>query len=229
MKRANLMGGATVVLIVLVVGGAFLIGRTLGSTDEAPVRASLGVAETALAGGQPATKAPGSDVTADTSSRQRQPVRVVENVLDVGDGPVSVRVTTLAAPELPHSPSDVHGVFVRREDNSLIVGTGAIELNVEVRRTQGGAIEPEVSLGHDGPEVEVVVTHDTVIYREETEQPGGSGENRKGGEYTVEQVVKEVDSLDELGKNTEVMAWGSQRGDRVVAEILVYRVVAPAF
>ena len=86
-----------------------------------------------------------------------------------------------------------------------------------------------MSLTADGPEIEVVVTHDTVIYREETEEPGGGGGDVKGGEYTVQQVVRQVDSLEELGKNTEVMAWGDRKGDRVVAEILVYRIVNPEF
>jgi hypothetical protein len=154
---------------------------------------------------------------------------VIENVMDTGNGPVSVKITTMAAPELPDSPSDVNGVFARRQDNSLIVGTGNINLNVEIRRTAGGAIEPNVSLTADGPEIEVVVTHDTVIYREETEEPGGDGGNVKGGEYTVQQVLRQVDSLDELGKNTEIIAWGDRKGDRVVADILVYRIVNPAF
>ena len=96
-------------------------------------------------------------------------------------------------------------------------------------QTPGGAIEPSVSLAVDGPEIEVLGTHDTVIYREETEEPGGSGGDVKGGEYTVQQVVRQVDSLEELGKNTEVIAWGEQRGDRVVADILVYRTVNPSF
>jgi hypothetical protein len=218
MNRGRFIGGAAVVLIGLVVGGAFMIGQTLGSADESSTSASGGVAE-----------ASAGKVTTEKESTRRRPVRVIENVMDVGNGPVSVKVTTMPAPELPDAPSDVHGVFVSREDNSITVGTGAIELNVEIHQAPGGAIEPNVSLTANGPEIEVVVTHDTVIYREETEDPGGSGGDVKGGEYTVQQVVRQVDSLEELGKNTEVIAWGEQRGDRIVADILVYRIVNPSF
>ena len=218
MNRGRFIGGAAVVLIGLVVGGAFMIGQTLGLADESSTSASGGVAE-----------ASAGKVTTEKESTRRRPVRVIENVMDVGNGPVSVKVTTMPAPELPDAPSDVHGVFVSREDNSITVGTGAIELNVEIHQAPGGAIEPNVSLTANGPEIEVVVTHDTVIYREETEDPGGSGRDVKGGEYTVQQVVRQVDSLEELGKNTEVIAWGEQRGDRIVADILVYRIVNPSF
>lgn len=229
MNRGRFIGGAAVVLIGLAVGGAFMIGQTLGSADEASTSASAGVAEASATNFQPASEATGREVTTEKKSSRRRPLRVIENVMDVGNGPVSVKVTTMPAPELPDAPSDVHGVFVSREDNSITVGTGAIELNLDIRQTPGGAIEPNVSLTADGPEIEVVVTHDTVIYREETEEPGGSGGDVKGGEYAVQQVVRQVDSLEELGKNTEVIAWGEQRGDRVVADILVYRIVNPSF
>ena len=36
-----------------------------------------------------------------------------------------------------------------------------------------------VSLNADGPELEIVVTHDTVICREETEEPDGARECRR--------------------------------------------------
>ena len=206
-----------------------MIGQTLGSADEPSTSASAGVADASATNNQPASEATGSEVTTEKKSSRKRPLRVVENVMDVGNGPVSVKVTTMPALELPDAPSDVHGVFVSREDNSITVGTGAIELNVDIRQTPGGTIEPNVSLTADGPEIEVVVTHDTVTYREETEEPGGSGGDVNGGEHTVQQVVRQVDSLEELGKNTEVIAWGEQRGDRVVADILVYRIVNPSF
>jgi hypothetical protein len=38
-----------------------------------------------------------------------------------------------------------------------------------------------------------------------------------------------VDSLDEVGPNSELQVWSKRRGDRVVAEVLVYRVVDVPF
>ena len=153
----------------------------------------------------------------------------MELFTDDGSGPVSARITVEPSPDLPDRSAEVGGVFVRREDNSVFVGTGSIELNVEVEVTQDGAVSPQVSLKHNGPVIEVVVTHETVIYREETELPGEGGRKLKGGDQVVQQTVRLVESLDELGKNTEVQVWGVRRGNRVVAEILVYRIVDPTF
>jgi hypothetical protein len=68
----------------------------------------------------------------------------------------------------------------------------------------------------------VVVSRDTLIYRDTTEievEPSA----RQSGETTVQQTVEPVDSLAEIGENMEIQAWGDQRGDRLVAEVLVYR------
>ena len=154
---------------------------------------------------------------------RRPAPRVMELVGDDGSGPVSLTVSIEPAPELPDSPSEASGVFSRREDNSIFVGTGAIELDVEVRQVEGGALEPSVTLSHSGPVVEAVVTHDTTLYRDETDIPGF--DEGKGGEITVQQVLEPVDSLEELGPNTELQVWGRRSGDRVIAEILVYRIV----
>jgi hypothetical protein len=148
--------------------------------------------------------------------------RVMEIVSNDGSGPVSLRIRVEPAPELPDRPAEASGVFAGRQDSRILVGTGAIELDVEVNGDTG---ERTVNLSHRGPEVEVVVVHDTLIYRDETEMPlGGLGAD-KSGEHTIQQVIVPVDSLEELGKNTELQVWGELRGGRVVAEVLVYRIV----
>ena len=148
--------------------------------------------------------------------------KVLEMVADDGSGPVSVRIHIEPAPELPDSPAAAAGVFVRRQDNSIFVGTGSITLDVEVDGATGAR---EVNLGHSGPEIEVVVSRDTILYREETEMPTANPEAMKSGEVTIQQEIRPVDSLEEIGQNTELQVWGPKRGDRVVAEVLVYRIV----
>jgi hypothetical protein len=237
---------AAVVLVGIALVGSFAVGSLLGSSED-PVETPATQVAAIPAPSQPnptavpATDEDGTDsptpvqpdptpvpATDDEPAPARAPVRVVEMVTDNGSGPVSMKVTTLPADELPDEPKEVSGVFVSREDNSVIVGTGAIELRVEVNQTEGGSLQTDVSLSANGPEVEVVVTHDTILYREETEDPA-AGRNAKGGEYTVQQVLTPVDNLEELGKNTEVLVWGYRRGDRVVADILVYRIVKAGF
>ena len=94
-----------------------------------------------------------------------QGARVLEFVEDDGSGsPRSVRLTIDPAPELPNRSPEVSGIFVRRQDNSLFVGTGAITLDVEINNG-----EPQVFLSNSGPEIEVVLTHDTEYYVDVTD------------------------------------------------------------
>jgi hypothetical protein len=136
-------------------------------------------------------------------------------------GPVTFSLDLKPAPELPDRPAEVAGLFVRREDNSIFVGTGDIEFIVELDEATG---QRQSSADFSGPVLEVVVTHETTIYRDETKFPDPS--SAKSGTQTIQQVIQPVDSLDDLGeetKNVEIQVWGTRSGDRVVAEVFVYR------
>ena len=83
----------------------------------------------------------------------------------------------------------------------------------------------QASSNYSGPVLEVVVTRETTIYRDETKMPS-AGPGAVSGDQSIQQVVAPVDSLEDLGentKNTEIQIWGTRSGDRVVAEVLVYR------
>ncbi len=209
-KRLKILGGLLAVMGIL----AAVACSTSEATESAASRGGAAQGQTEPTGGS-------SDEQREPSSRPAP--RVLQLVQDDGSGPVSLTVSIEPATELPDTPSEASGVFSRREDNSIFVGTGSIELDVEVHQVEGGAIEPVVTLSTSGPVVEAVVTRDTILYRDETDIPGFS--DGKGGEVTVQQVLEPVDSLDELRPNTEVQVWGRRSGDRVIAEILVYRIV----
>jgi len=113
------------------------------------------------------------------------------------------------AEELPSAPADVKGLYVRREDNSLFVGTGEVMLNIR---------DGEVISDYDGPEIEAVVTHDTVVYRDKTQYGTDEAEDGK-----IQQVVK-PGSLEEIEKHSLISAWGQERGSRLFAEVLVYKI-----
>jgi hypothetical protein len=113
------------------------------------------------------------------------------------------------AGELPPTPADVRGILVQRQDNTLLVGTGKFELNIR---------DDEVIVDYDGPEVEVVVTHDTLVYRDRTEYGTAEGEDGK-----IQQVVR-PGSLEEMGLDSLVSAWGQQRGSRLFADVLVFKI-----
>jgi hypothetical protein len=117
------------------------------------------------------------------------------------------------AKELPQTPADVKGLFDRRQDNSLFVGTGQVRMMAQ--KDQSGNVT--TSATHDGPTVEVVVTSQTTVYRDVTlKQFSGQPPSGK-----IPQVV-EPGSLDEIGQDSLVTTWGKKTGDRIIAEVLVY-------
>jgi hypothetical protein len=114
----------------------------------------------------------------------------------------------LAADEIPASSPDANGVLMRREDKSLVVGTGDVEIHVDGE---------EVGSSHSGPDVEVVVTHDTAIYCDKTEYTAIAAEDGH-----IQQSLTHG-SLEEIDRNTIISAWGDKHGDRLFAEVIVYR------
>lgn len=196
-KRRILIGAAILVVIVLLAGGAVTAVRLL-----VPESAS-GEVDTAVAdsGG-------GGRVMQSISSQD-------------GGPPVAVQTTILPAPELPDEPSAAFGVLASREDNTLLVGTGNIDLEVDVEVDPETGQESTTLIPRtDGPQLEVVLTPDTIIYRDVTDltlQPG-----QESGEREVVQAVRQVDSPEDISGNLELEVWGERRGDRIVATVLVY-------
>src|SRR5262245_8314622 len=106
---------------------------------------------------------------------------------DDGGGLQTIKLEIEPAPELPSRPAEVRGIFVRQEDDNSFVGTGEIEMMVEVDKVTG---QPTFSSHHEGPVVEVVVNRETLIYQDTTPigfQPGGDGK--------FQQKVQPVSSL----------------------------------
>ncbi len=136
-------------------------------------------------------------------------------VLDQGAGPV--RITFSDPPELPKERPITFGLFLRRQDNSLFLGTGNIEIKVEV--TNGDA---SLSAKNDGPEVEVVVTGDTIVYEDITEAPIIGPEDVEKGEMVVPKKARRVDNLDGLGEKMTIRVWGEKTGDRIIARVIYY-------
>lgn len=117
------------------------------------------------------------------------------------------------AKELPKTDADLRGIFTRRQDNSVFVGTGKVQIMISKDSngsTSGGS-------SYDGPEVEVVTTANTQVYYDDTFQ------NLKSLPSNTKVQQKVVPgSLDEIGQNSMISAWGKKVGDRLVADVLVY-------
>lgn len=130
----------------------------------------------------------------------------------------------IPAPELPTTQPEVVGLFQSRQDNTLTVSS--IPMNGGM--SQGGGIVVQNSGGsgtswspgtspESGPQVEIVVTNETIIYKETTEinQPSS-------GEQTFQQTVGEGSLDDLISAKTFITVWGRKNGDRIIAEVLFY-------
>lgn len=162
----------------------------------------------------------GKMLNTETASAPAAGNRVMVIARDTGSGPVQFRISTAPAAELPDRPAESGGIFLRRQDDAIVLGTGNVSVDMEVEEGQ----EPVLTVRSDGPEVEVLITRDTQVYEDVTDLDEALA-GASGGEVTVQQVVLAVDSADALGANMEVEVWGTRRGDRIVAETLVYRKV----
>jgi hypothetical protein len=134
--------------------------------------------------------------------------------LQNGSTPSAGREEVIPAPELPTAEPNITGLFVRRQDNSFFVGTGSIT----GQKKAGPNGEPQITLGYDGPVVEVVVTTNTKIYSDVTAQ---YNQNRPRNGTPIQQRVV-PGNLEEIDHNTIINAWGNKSGDRLIADVLLY-------
>lgn len=123
----------------------------------------------------------------------------------------AVRIDIEHAKEVPTGEPDVSGLVTEATDNGLLVGTGNISFS-------GNASAP--GLTTDGPQVEVVVTAKTKLYRDDTMQSVDPSQLAAGTK--IEQRVTAVESLPEIAAQTQIIAWGRKVGDRVIADTLIF-------
>jgi hypothetical protein len=119
------------------------------------------------------------------------------------------------AKEIPTAEQTAIGAFIRRADNSVFIGTGK-RAQVRPANQSGNVTTPT---GYSS-EIEVVVTHDTRVYRDVTDRqfksPPQNGQR-------VQQVV-EAGQIEEIGEDSNVQVWGRQNGNRIIADVLLYSI-----
>jgi hypothetical protein len=115
------------------------------------------------------------------------------------------------AKELPTTQPEADGLFVERKDNSIFIGTGEITVMAKAQPGQ----EPEVDTNFTGPKVEVVISANTIVYKDTTElDPEDPGAE-------VQQTV-EVSTIDEITEQSSIRVWGRKAGDRIIADVVVF-------
>ncbi len=133
---------------------------------------------------------------------------------------MSFALNVIPAAELPKTPPEVIGVFAERQDNTIVISSIPLKAGgggVAVSSGGGGAVAGTRIDENSGPKVEIVVTNETVVYRETTD----IGKPQPGENQTVQQTVEES-TLDELNTQSMVTVWGRKSGDRIIAEVLFY-------
>jgi hypothetical protein len=131
-------------------------------------------------------------------------------------GPIAGRVSIslddiTPAPELPVTKADVTGLFVERKDKTIVVH------DVSFGGGVGGLSGDSPLDENSGIKVEIVVTGETLIYRDVTR----FGSPVNGEIHNVQQAVEEG-TLDDLNSQSFLTVWGRGSGDRIIADVLFY-------
>jgi hypothetical protein len=122
---------------------------------------------------------------------------------------------------LPAERESALGVFLGRDGDVLTLGTGSIEVKVDVEVMNDEDPVTTVNVTHSGDPVEVVVGSDTIVYKDVTGRPEVSDEDLETGRKVITRTI-ESGSLDDVGEGMILRVWGETQGDRVIAEVLVY-------
>ena len=110
------------------------------------------------------------------------------------------------APEIPTTVPELSGLLVERKDNALILQTVSFDAGSGWRLGDSNA-PMDVS---SGPKVEVIVTGETIIYRDDFEF----------SQTSIQQTVEET-TLDYLDSQLLITVLGRDEGDRVIADIIL--------
>ena len=125
-------------------------------------------------------------------------------------GKSSVRLKVIRAGELPAAGPYAIGEFADRRDISLFV---ASDSKFQILTNKDGSVRTD---GLDtGQRLEVVVTTETTLYEDVTGAHFVKG-SPPPADGKIQQEVK-AGSLDRIGTNSVVWAWGERHGDRLIA------------
>jgi len=228
-KRTGLIVGL-VLLVVLLAGAAFIGGQMLGRQQEKNQAGQLEGPEYVTAKELPEQEPELAGMVARIENDNLIVQEfVMGDAMSVGGGAVVVS-------------GGVMGSAVGGGEGVVVVESGpaGVAESVESITIEGGEAPEVVEFfvgGEMGPEIEVVVSSETRIYKDTTmltQEPimmvvesGGNGIPPEMPEMPelpekIEQTV-EPGTMAEIGPNSFVTIWGERRGDRVYATVLLYQ------
>lgn len=127
-------------------------------------------------------------------------------------GEEQVKLNIAPAEELPKTEPETRGMYVERKDNSIFIGTGRVTF---MASDNGEGGEPVVDADYNGDKVEVVISNDTLVYRDTTEH------DPENPAATVQQTV-ELGTIDDITPQSIITVWGRKVGDRVIADVIMF-------
>jgi len=138
------------------------------------------------------------------------PIQSDQAAVDSSEGfqTEGIKVEVERSQVLPDEPYNQIGMFVSREDNSIFIGTGMIGMVMD---------DDGPKATYDGPLLEVVITNQTQLYRDETEEPV----DMQDGDV-LQQKVEQGWLVELVNGSQQVLVWGKKSGDRVIAEVVLY-------
>jgi hypothetical protein len=126
---------------------------------------------------------------------------------DGGSKTTSIQVQMDRSADLPQGKADLSGSVNEVKDNSIFVQPTS--------KVGGGAN------ANSGPAIEVVITQDTIIWRDVSfdnipkPQPGSAGQS-----LHIQQKLEPAD-MSQIIQENMVTVWGQRRGDRIIADVVV--------
>lgn len=150
---------------------------------------------------------------------------VAEEIVD-GDGNVQsaeglVQVSFEEADGLPTISPDVDGLYVSHSAETITVGTGNIAIEINVEQVNDQEPVQAVSAVHSGPDIDIVISDSTDIYKDTTPHPQPTFEEIEAGSMVMKHTVA-PGSLADLTNNMMIRAWGIMEDGRLMADVVVY-------
>jgi hypothetical protein len=169
------------------------------------------------------TNQPGSNINAIQTAVAGTQTASARNSMPATEQSQAVSAITQSATGLPQTSPDAVGIFDHRQDSSIFVDTSIVAQQDQGSTStnqddQSGGPSFQSSSDPNASKVEVVVTSQTIIYKDVTVR------EPLNGPPPDFQEIKQVEpgSLDEIGQLCLITVWGSRTGDRVIAHVLMY-------
>lgn len=111
--------------------------------------------------------------------------------------------------QLPVEDPGLYGVFVRREQDSIFLGTGKVGLEYRMEKSSLARLQ---KASYDGPIQEVVITPETKIFQDVTKI--------YMAQSSMTRQMVQPGTLDDLTTNSVFSVWGDRKNGRWTADVI---------